>query len=161
MGVFGALLTVVPFSWVLASWLHMPWALLWDCLGAGIQFGGFWIRLGCVFNGCCGGRETTGRYGVCLHDTSGVRKRRIPVQFMEMAWWLIGGIVLIWLWPRAFQAGSYALGVLAWYGLGRFWLEPLRENPDVLVGKVLVNQVVAALLFMGAGGVLFLRALID
>jgi prolipoprotein diacylglyceryltransferase len=159
MGLFGALITVVPSSWVLASWLHMPWTLLWDCMAAGITFGGFWIRLGCVFNGCCGGRETTGRYGVCLHDTRGVRKRRIPVQFMEMAWWLIGGLLLICLLPRAHEAGSCALGVLAWYGLGRFWLEPLRENPDVLVGKVLVNQVVAALLFVGAGGALLLRTL--
>jgi prolipoprotein diacylglyceryltransferase len=95
---------------------------------------------------------------VWLHDTSGVRRRRIPVQFLEMAWWLLGGIGFIWLWPRSFPPGNYALGVLAWYGLGRFFLEPLREAPDLVAGRVRINQCVAAALVLGAGGALLARA---
>ena len=125
---------------------------------AGILAGGFWVRLGCAFNGCCGGRETRGWCGVCLHDTRGVRRRRIPVQFLEMAWWLVGGIGFIWLWPQSFPPGNYALGVLAWYGLGRFFLEPLREAPDLIAGRVRINQCVAAALVLGAGGALLARA---
>ena len=53
-----------------------------------------------------------------------------------------------------FPPGSYALGVLCWYGVGRFWLEPLREEQDLIAGRVRVNQVVAALLALGAGGAL-------
>ena len=107
------------------------------------------MRLGCAFNGCCGGRETHGWCGVWLHDTRGVRRRRVPVQFLEMAWWLLGGIGFIWLWPRSFPPGNYALGVLAWYGLGRFFLEPLREAPDLVAGRVRINQCVAAALVLG------------
>ncbi len=55
------------------------------------------------------------------------------------------------LWPSALLAGSYALLVLAWYGVGRFFLEPLRERPDIVFGQVRINQVVAALLALGAG----------
>jgi phosphatidylglycerol:prolipoprotein diacylglycerol transferase len=160
MGVFGALITVVPFTGALGWWLQIPFAQLWDFMGAGIQCGGFWIRFGCVFNGCCCGRETSSRYGLRLHNVRGEWKRRIPVQLMEMGWWLIGGVMLLWLWQKGYPQGTYALGVLAWYGLGRFWLEPLREKSDMLAGKVRVNQVVAAALAIGAGGMLLVRALL-
>src|SRR5262245_355228 len=52
---------------------------------------------------------------------------------------------------RALPLGSYALAVLAWYGLGRFFLEPLREHPDLVFGRIRINQIVAALLAIGAG----------
>jgi len=42
--------------------------------------------------------------------------------------------------------------VLAWYGFGRFWLEPLREKPDLAWGRVRVDQLVAAVLALVAGG---------
>ena len=158
LSLFGALLAMAPCSFAVARLLDVPANVFWDCLGAGILAGGFWVRLGCVFNGCCGGRETLGWCGVCLHDTRGVRRRRIPVQFLEMAWWLLGGIGFIWLWPKSFPPGNYALGVLAWYGLGRFFLEPLREAPDLIAGRVRINQCVAAALVLGAGGALLARA---
>ncbi len=159
--VFGALLTMGPLSFPLASALHVPAAAFWDCMSAGILAGGFWVRLGCVFNGCCGGRETTRWYGVRLHDTCGVCKRRIPVQFLEMGWWLLGLAGFIALWPLSFSAGTYASGVLGWYGFGRFWLEPLREAPDLVCGRIRINQVVAGLLAIASGLALILKAWVN
>ena len=151
----GSLFTIAPVSLLLAHALNVPAARLWDFMAGGIIAGGFWVRMGCVFNGCCGGRETKSALGICLHDTRWVRKRRIPVQFMEMAWWLLGLAGFFWLWPRGFSPGTYALGVLGWYGFGRFWLEPLREEPDRVAGKVMINRVIAALLVLvGGGGIL-------
>ncbi|RBP45372.1 prolipoprotein diacylglyceryltransferase [Roseimicrobium gellanilyticum] len=155
--VFGALLTLVPMTFVVAWLLRVPAAAFWDHLGAGILAGGFWVRLGCVFNGCCVGRETQSPLGVHLHDIQCIRKRRIPVQFMEMAWWLLGGVLFLLLWTKSYLPGSYALGVLAWYGVGRFFLEPLRERPDVIMGRWRINQIVAGALALGAGGALVLR----
>jgi phosphatidylglycerol:prolipoprotein diacylglycerol transferase len=155
--VFGALAAFVPVSFVAAAWLDIPAAILWDRMGAGVLAGGFWVRLGCVFNGCCVGRVSGVRLSASLHDTRGVSKRRLPVQFMEMAWWLVGLAVFLILWPSALLAGSYALLVLAWYGVGRFFLEPLRERPDIVFGQVRINQVVAALLALGAGCALIMR----
>jgi phosphatidylglycerol:prolipoprotein diacylglycerol transferase len=155
--VFGALLAMAPCSFAIARLLHVPAGVFGDFLGAGILAGAFWVRLGCALNGCCGGRETRGWCGVRLHDTRGVRRRRVPVQFLEMAWWLLGGIGFIWLWPKSFPPGNYALGVLAWYGLGRFFLEPLREAPDIVAGGLRINQWVAAALVLGAGGALLAR----
>jgi phosphatidylglycerol---prolipoprotein diacylglyceryl transferase len=155
--VFGALLTFIPVSFGAARLLRVPAALFFDHMGLGVLAGGFWIRLGCVFNGCCAGRETVGRLGVWLHDTHGVVKWRIPVQFLEMGWWLLGGVAFVWLWPRAFAPGSFALGVLGWYGVARFFLEPMREEPDLVLGTVRINQVVAALLAFGAVTALVIR----
>ena len=112
--VFGAFLAMAPCSFAVARLLDVPANVFWDCLGAGILAGGFWVRLGCAFNGCCGGRETRGWCGLCLHDTGGVRRRRVPVQLLEMAWLLLGGIGFIWLWPKSFPPGNYA--GLVWTG---------------------------------------------
>jgi phosphatidylglycerol---prolipoprotein diacylglyceryl transferase len=157
MSLFGALITFVPASLVAAYRLGIPAALLWDHMGAGVLAGGFWIRLGCVFNGCCVGRASNSPLRVTLHDTHGVKKPRVPVQFLEMGWWLIGLMAFLLIWPSSLQLGSYALAVLTWYGVGRFFLEPLRESPDIVFGQIRINQVVAALITLGAGSALIVR----
>lgn len=157
--VFGGLLTLVPASLGAAWLLDYPVAGLWDYMSGGVLAGGVWIRLGCVFNGCCVGRETRSVFAVRLHDIHGTCKPRIPVQFLEMAWWLLGSAAFLALWPRPLPPGSYALGVLAWYGAGRFFLEPMREDPEVVFGRVRINQLVAALLAIGASGALLVRLL--
>jgi prolipoprotein diacylglyceryltransferase len=151
--VFGGLV-IVPFSFLLADWLGIPMAVYWDHMVFGIVAGAVWIRFGCIWNGCCGGKQTTKWYGVRQHNLRGTRRRRIPVQWLEIGWWLLAGAGLSGLWPYSFPPGSYALGLLSWYGVGRFWLEPLREQPDLVAGRVRINQVVAALLALGAGGAL-------
>jgi phosphatidylglycerol---prolipoprotein diacylglyceryl transferase len=150
---FGGLV-IVPFSFLLARWLDIPVAVYWDHMICGIVALAVCGRFGCMFNGCCGGQQTSEWYGVCLHDTHGTRRRRIPVQWLEIGWWLLAGAALVWFWRDSYPPGSYALAVLGWYGLGRFWLEPLRERPDVVAGRVRVNQMVAALLAVVAGGTL-------
>ncbi len=153
--VFGGLV-IVPFSFVLADWLRIPFAVYWDHMIWAIVTGAVFIRFGCVCNGCCGGKPTTRWYGMRQHDLQGMCQRRIPVQWLEIGWWLLAVAGLLWLWPKSFPPGSYASGALAWYGLGRFWLEPLREAPDLVAGRVRINQVVAAMLAFVAGGALLL-----
>lgn len=158
---FGALLTFVPAFFVAAAWIDVPPTILGDHMAVGVLTAGFWIRLGCVFNGCCAGRPSKAPLSVRLHDTRGVSTSRLPVQFLEMAWWLVGLALFLTLWPSALPPGSYALAVLAWYGVGRFFLEPLREHPAIVFGQVRINQVVAALLALAAGGALMLRGWAD
>ena len=152
LSVFGALLTFVPAVFAAAAMSDIPAGVLFDDMAVGVLAGGFCIRLGCVFNGCCVGRETDAPFGVLLHDTRGVKIRRIPVQFLEMAWWLLGLAGFVGLWTKDVPTGSLALAVLTWYSAGRFVLEPLREEPDIVCGRVRINQLVAAVLFFAAGG---------
>jgi len=150
--VFGGLI-IVPFSFALSNWLHIPLAVYWDHMIWGIVSGALFIRFGCICNGCCCGKATTRWYGVRQHDTCGTYQRRIPVQWLEIGWWLLALAGLIVLWPLALPSGTYAAAGLGWYGVGRFWLEPLREQSDTVVG-VRIHQAVAALLAIVAGGVM-------
>lgn len=152
--VFGSLLGVFPATLIMCWVLSVPLAAYCDCLGPAILAGGPFVRLGCVFNGCCVGRETAGRWGVCLHDTSYVVRRRIPAQYLEIAWWLLGITLYLSIWPRPFAGGSYLLGVLCWYGAGRFWLESLRDSPDLIFGRIRINQIVALIVAVMSGATL-------
>ena len=154
MCVFGGLI-ILPYSFLLTRWLHLPMSVYWDHMVCGIVSGGVFIRFGCVCNGCCCGKSTTRWYGVLQHDVHGRRVRRMPVQWLEIGWWLLAIAGLLWLWPWSLAPGCYAAGVLGWYGVGRFWLEPLREKSDSVAG-VRIHQLVSALLALAAGGVLVL-----
>ena len=157
LNVFGALLPLAPAALIVSWVLAIQPVVFLDHLFAGVLVGGFWIRLGCVFNGCCAGRPTTAWYGVVLSDTRGACVRRIPVQFIEMVWWALGGAGALWLWPASAAPGNLALAVLAWYGFARFFLELLREAPDVVLGRVRIDRVVAGVVGAAAGATLIAR----
>jgi len=151
LNVLGGLL-VVPIPLVFNSIWGIPAVTLADHLAFGIAFGGAWIRFGCICNGCCVGRESHHWWAARQPDTLGVVKNRIPVQWLEIGWWLLALGGLFWLWPARLPRGFYALGVPGWYGFGRFWLEPLREERELAFNSVPVNQLVAGLLAVVAGG---------
>ena len=155
--VLGALV-VLPFSILPARWAGVPVAAFWDYLIIGVCFGAAFVRFGCICNGCCGGRESHGWFAVTQHDVHGVSKPRKPVQWIEIASWLIGGVVLLSHWHRHSKPGSYALSGLAWYGCIRFCLEPWREEPDPRARRAKINRIVAGLLALGAGGGLLILA---
>jgi phosphatidylglycerol---prolipoprotein diacylglyceryl transferase len=150
---FGALV-IVPFTLARDTLFGIPVAALWDHMAIGIALGGVWIRFGCIRNGCCVGRPSARWYARRQHDVRGVSVPRIPVQWMEIGWWLAAAAGWFALWPLRLRPGSYALGVLAWYGVGRFWLDALRERPTLVASRVSVDRVVAAALALGAGAAL-------
>lgn len=149
-GLFGGLLAVVIVSPAMASVAGTSFGIFWDHLSIALLVGAIFTRFGCFLNGCCGGRETAAPFfGLRWHNYHGENKRRIPVQLLEIGWLGIAAGGLIYCFSRPHLAGSLALGVLAWYGLGRFILEPLREEPDT-VSRFRINQVIAAVLIMSA-----------
>jgi phosphatidylglycerol---prolipoprotein diacylglyceryl transferase len=156
-GVLGGLV-IVPLSLLFDSIFGIPIGPFWDQMAIAIAVGGAWVRFGCVRNGCCVGRDSDGWFALRQHDVHGVYRRRVPAQWLEIAWWLLACAGLFWLWPLHLPAGSYAFAVLGWYGLGRVWLEPLRRDPTVVRG-VLVNQLVAALMAVVAGAGFLWRVL--
>jgi prolipoprotein diacylglyceryltransferase len=78
-----------------------------------------------------------------------------PGATFELGWLILAAGGLICYFPHPHPAGAAALGVLAWYGLGRFILEPLRAEPDT-VSHVRINQVVAGVLVICAAFLLLL-----
>ncbi len=149
MSVLGGLV-IVPGSLLFDSIFGIPVGVFWDHMAIAIAFGGAWIRFGCVCNGCCVGRDSNRWFALRQHDVHGVYRRRIPAQWLEIAWWLLACGGLLWLWPIQLPTGCYAFAVLGWYGLGRVWLDPLRRHTDVVCG-LRINQVLAALVAIVAG----------
>jgi phosphatidylglycerol:prolipoprotein diacylglycerol transferase len=151
MGVLGGLV-VVPASVIPQLVLDIPLGVLWDHLGIAIAVGGAIIRFGCICNGCCVGRPSAAWWAVRQRDLSGGVERRLPVQWLEIGWWCMAIAGLAMLWPRAFPPGSYGMGVLAWYGAGRVWLEPLRDTSRD--SSTRLNRRVAAAMALGTTGLL-------
>jgi len=150
---FGALV-IVPFSLAQDTLLGIPIATFWDHMAVGIALGGACIRFGCIRNGCCVGRTSAGWFAFPQHDVHGVTARRIPVQWMDIGWWLAAALGWFALRPWRLPAGTSALAVLAWYGFGRFSLEPLRQRSSLIGNSVRIDRVVAAALAIGASAAL-------
>ena len=150
-GLFGGLLAILLVSPAMAVLIHLPFGVFWDHLVIALLVATFWTRLGCFCNGCCGGRDSSARFFTLRwHNHKGELKRRIPVQLLEMGWMALAGVAVIYFFDRPHPAGAIALGVFAWYGLGRVILEPLREEPDIAF-SIRINQLIAAIIGIGAG----------
>ena len=79
-----------------------------------------------------------------------------PTFLYESLWNLAGLMLLIFLVEkyRKFD-GQIFLSYLAWYGLGRSWIEGLRTDSLYFFSTGLrVSQVLAVIMFIGAGAVL-------
>ena len=83
-GLFGGLVVIVLLSPLAARILRLPFGMFWDYLLISMVVGALWTRLGCFCNGCCGGRETSKPFAFRWHNHRGERKKRIPVQLLEI-----------------------------------------------------------------------------
>ena len=100
--VFGALITFVPVfvrgSSLVAGSRRLSCGITWRsaCLPAASGSG----SAACSTAVARAGKPKRGWASTCTTRAAS-RKRRIPVQFMEMAWWLIGLAAFLMLWPHA------------------------------------------------------------
>ena len=80
-----------------------------------------------------------------------------PTFFYEFVWNLLGFLLLAFvLTPRRRYDGQVSLGYMAWYGLGRFFIEGLRTD-SLMLGSYRVSQLLA--LALCAGSVLLMAVL--
>ena len=76
-----------------------------------------------------------------------------PTFLYESLWNLAGFIALHFLSKKRRYDGQIALGYVAWYGLGRAWIEGLRMD-SLMIGSFRVSQLLAALSCAAALGIL-------
>jgi phosphatidylglycerol:prolipoprotein diacylglycerol transferase len=105
-------------------------------------------RLGCLLNGCCGGRPTTHTLAVSLPDVRGDWQPRLPLQLYEVAWAVVLLIAALAMFPVRPFDGAVFLTAAAGYGAARIVIEPLREESDWL-GPVRVSSVISIGLVAG------------
>ena len=80
-----------------------------------------------------------------------------PTFLYESLWNAIGFVALHFLSKKRQYDGQIALGYVAWYGLGRTFIEGLRMD-SLYWGDFRVSQVLAALSFLIAAGILLWQA---
>lgn len=149
-------LVAVPVSVPLLGALGVPFWAFWDASTFVLLVAMVFTRAGCLLQGCCVGKITSGKFGLTIRGRDGVPVRRIPAQLLEggLGAVLLAGVSAI---PTGAPAGVVFLTALGGYAVGRLFLEGTRE-PEGRIAGAGVQRTASALL--GAAAVAFLALLL-
>lgn len=128
MALYGAIPAMLGASVPLLAALGVPFWRFWDVATFCILAGMIFTRAGCLLNGCCAGRPTSGRFGVRLPDVHGCWERRYPTPLLEAALAAVLLAAVSVLWARDPFPGSVFLSALGGYAIGRFILQTTRAR---------------------------------
>ena len=150
-GVIGAVAAVLIFCKV----KKRPAGPYIDIGGLGLLIGQMIGRWGNFMNREAHGAETAGFLKMGLADAAGNVVYYHPTFLYESLWNLVGFVLLhFYSKRRKFDGEVFALYV-AWYGLGRAWIEGLRTDSLYLFGTgIRVSQLLAVVSFIGAAAVI-------
>jgi phosphatidylglycerol---prolipoprotein diacylglyceryl transferase len=153
---YGGLLLVLPFSLFLLPRLRLHLGAFWDVAAFTLLITMFFGRIGCLLNGCCAGRPSSGWLGWYLPNRAGVWDRRIPTQCLEAGWAAVLLIAATLLWRRMPFPGALFLLVSAGYAAGRLLLESTRDyGPGAR--KFTIHHAISAAMIMFSFVVLTVR----
>lgn len=138
-GVLGALIGVSVYC--LIKRLNLP-ALL-DLVSLGFLIGQSIGRWGNFFNREAFGEITENvlRMGL-MNKVTGMWEYYHPTFLYESLWNVTGFVLLHFLSKRRKYDGQIALGYVAWYGLGRYFIEGLRLD-SLMIGPFRISQLLA------------------
>lgn len=149
-GVLGAIVGVLVFCRI----RKIKVAALLDIVSIGFLIGQSMGRWGNFFNREAFGAVTDSFLRMGLTDPiTGLTECYHPTFLYESVWNLIGFVGLHLLSKRRRYDGQLALGYVAWYGLGRTFIEGLRMD-SLYWGDIRVSQLLAAISCLAAAGVL-------
>lgn len=152
IAIYGAVLGVVAALAIYSRVKKLSFASLCDLAAFGLLIGQCIGRWGNFVNGEAHGGETSLPWGMSIDGADPVH----PTFLYESLWNLVGFAALhIYSKKRRFK-GEMALLYVAWYGLGRAWIEGLRTD-SLYLGPVRVSQLLAAVSCIAAVAVLVRR----
>ena len=154
-GVIGAVLAVVIFCKV----KKMPIGPMIDIGGLGLLIGQMIGRWGNFMNREAHGTVTDTFLKMGLENRAGEVIYYHPTFLYESLWNLTGFILLHFFSKKRKHDGEVFAGYVAWYGLGRTWIEGLRTDSLYLFDTgIRVSQLVAAVSFLvGAAWIIYIR----
>jgi phosphatidylglycerol:prolipoprotein diacylglycerol transferase len=162
-GLIGALLVA---GWYIRKH-RMPALATCDGFAPGLALGHAIGRVGCFAAGCCWGKPTSHFWGVTF--TSQLANTWVgtplhvalePTQLFESAVELVNFFILMWLFKRKKFDGEIFGAYLFLYGIARFFLEFIRDDPgrgSVFGGIMSGTQLISILLVIGGGILWYLR----
>ena len=148
--VIGAVLGIIVFCKI----KKVKIATVLDLVSLGFLIGQAMGRWGNFFNREAFGAETESflRMGLMKVSTGEVTYYH-PTFLYESVWNFTGFLVLHFLSKKRRFDGQIALGYLAWYGLGRAFIEGLRTD-SLYIGSIRVSQLLAAVSCVAGLGLL-------
>lgn len=145
-GVAGGAIAVLVY----ALWRKLAIGVVADTAALALPLGSAIGRIGCLLNGCCGGRPTGAWYGVVVQGGAG---RVWPSQLLdaglELA--LFGVLLALALRVRP-RAGTLVWLYLTLYPIVRFAVESTRVNPLVAFGLTEAQLISVPLFVVGLAG---------
>ena len=126
-----------------------------DVGGLGLLIGQTVGRWGNFINREAHGAVTDSFLKMGIADKMGNVTYYHPTFLYESLWNVVGFAFLHWYLKKRKFDGEIFLLYVAWYGLGRAWIEGLRTDSLYLFGTgIRVSQLLAAVSFLGAVGLL-------
>lgn len=167
-GVFsgGFLAALIAAAWYVRKH-HMPALGTCDAFAPGLALGHSIGRLGCFAAGCCYGKEAHHWWAVTFTNPMAAAITGTPLnvpleptQLFESAVELANFFILMWLLKRRKFDGQVIGAFMFIYGVARFFLEYLRDDPgrgSVFGGAMSGTQLIAIGLVVGGGLIWWLR----
>lgn len=158
-------------AFVVAAWFvrkhRLPALATCDAFSPGLAMGHAIGRLGCFAAGCCYGKPTHHFWGVTFTSPVAASNAGTPLnipleptQLFESAVELCIFFVLSWLFARKKFDGQIFGAYLFLYGIARFFLEFIRDDPgrgSVFGGALSGTQLIAIGLVLTGGIIWYLR----
>lgn len=158
-------------AFIAAAWYirknRMPALATCDAFSPGLALGHAIGRVGCFAAGCCYGKPTTHFWGVTFKNPlaqawvgTPLGQPLEPTQLFESAVELANFFILMWLLKRKKFDGQVFGSYLFLYGVARFFLEFIRDDPgrgEVFGGLMTGTQLISIGLVLMGGLIWYLR----
>lgn len=109
-------------------------------------------RLGCLLAGCCYGRQTDAWYGITFPEgclaPAGVKL--VPTQVISSLGDFLIMTILILYAKRSKHSGDIGAMYMLLYGIGRFFVEFLRNDDRGALGALSTSQMISIIYVVGA-----------
>ena len=129
LAIYGGIIAGVLIAWAVARYKKIPFPALADVCAFGLLIGQIAGRWGNFMNveAYGGPTDLPWRMGI---EKAGEYLEVHPTFLYESLWNLVGFCLLCWLLHKGIRAfdGMYFLLYVAWYGLGRGFIEGLRTD---------------------------------
>lgn len=151
-GIIGAFLLLYFYS----RFKKLDFLDYMDLVAPSVSIGQGFGRIGCLLAGCCYGSETSCSIGIVFHDSpfapNGVAL--LPTQIISSLGNFAFALILILIARKRKTKGIVISMYLLLYGVGRFIVEFMRNDPRGSVGGLSTSQFIS--LFIVAGGLALL-----
>ena len=168
-GVFsGGLIGAFVVAWWFLRKHHMPALATCDAFAPGLSMGHAIGRLGCFAAGCCYGKPTHHFWGVTFTNPlaqqlvgTPLNQALQPTQLIESAAELGIFAILMWIFKRKKFDGQVFGAYMFLYGIARFLIEFLRNDPGrggpYFNGLLSGTQLISIGLVLAGGLIWYLR----